>query len=444
MIYCGTGSTVLIKNNETIENLKNSNFRFDGYFSEYIQENGIAKLASIFHRFKPLWLAFKPHSDYLKTTINKIRKLADRYHKPVKPQLLDNLNVFAENINLKQLKTELSKVTIYKKIALANSMLYHNAVPKNIIYEIRNGKTFVSDYSGKIIPNYEEILDVVINSIVDSVRHNVNGKQIYIPKNFNYAMPVNDKNFIGNIPYGSSYTFNSKSCVVGVHWYNLIDKSDEIRVDLDLHLNGSGIDITWGGDSSGENSINTKNRKIVFSGDMTDAPVTDKGATEAFFVGESLTDQILMLNLQHYNHKLLSLYQKVAESIVPFKLVLANVDQENIDREYLINAHENAFCMPFQIDSTGKFLGFVKADEEGNKKFYFCSRNMVKFIAEPNTPTTKKFNAAMNASFENRLSLNDILEKAGAIFENVDKSNFDINLDPFVVTKDTLLELLGR
>ncbi len=443
MIYRGTGSTLLIKNNETIENIKNSNFRFDDYFMEYIQENGIAKLASVFHRFKPLWLAFKPHSDYLKTTINKIRKLAARYHKPAKFQPLENLT-YEENINLRQLKTELSKVKIEKKISLANALLYRKAAPKNIIYEIRNGKNFVADYSGKLHEDSEIILQTIIDSIVEDIKPKVEGKKIYIPENFNYAMPVNEKKFIGNIPYGSCYTFKSKSCAVGVHWFNLVEVADEIRIDLDLHLNGSGIDITWSNDSTNENTINTKESRVIFSGDMTDAPVSDSGATEAFFIGELLTDKILMLNLKHYNHKLLSLYQKGKNNSVPFKLVLANVDQETIDRKYLINSYENAFCMPFQIDSSGMFLGFIKSDKDGNKKFYFCSRNMGNQIAAPNAPMTIKFNSAMSTSFESRLSLNEILEKADAIFENVDKSNFDINLDPFVVTKETFMELLSK
>ena len=73
MIYKGTGSTLLIKSPEIIFEIKNSQQNFDEYFLKYISENGIEKLAEIFFRFKPIFLAFKPHSDFLKTTINKIR-----------------------------------------------------------------------------------------------------------------------------------------------------------------------------------------------------------------------------------------------------------------------------------------------------------------------------------------------------------------------------------
>ena len=92
MIYRATGSTLLIKDKATIFRLRyhDPDTDFDDYFARYIERNGLGKLASIFHRFKPLWLAFKT-SDYMRATINKMRKLADRYHKPTPPKFLEQL-----------------------------------------------------------------------------------------------------------------------------------------------------------------------------------------------------------------------------------------------------------------------------------------------------------------------------------------------------------------
>lgn len=436
MIYLATGSTLLIKDTDTIAKLKSSSADFNEYFSRYIERNGADKLASIFHRFKPLWLAFKPHSAYMKSTINKVRKLADRYHKPVKPQLLEYLTS-AQVVNLDELKEELAKVTTYKKVSLANAILYRLAAPDSIVYNIRNGKAFVDTYNGDLKFNTSEILDAIIDSIAEDIKPNVAGKRIYIPERFNYAAPVSEKKFVGNIPCGSSYTFESNSVVVGVHWFNLVADNREERIDLDLHLNGAGVDIGWHNDFNDENFISTKERKIIFSGDMTDAPIDSGGATESYFVGEMLTDKMLMVNLNHYNH-----YSDSAP--VPFKLILADVNQDSIDRQYLIDSHEIAFCVPNEIDSGEMFLGFLTSDELGGKKFHFFSRNMGNRIVARSNNLTEQIISAMLTTFESSLSLKDVLLRAGAILDEVTANECDINLDPAEVTKDTLLGLLQK
>lgn len=432
MIYIATGSTLLIKDAETIDGIRNSKENFDSYFARYTYNSGFIKLASVFYRFKPLWLAFRLHSKYIRSMINKIRRLADCCHKPVKPKLLETLTA-AQEINFDELKRELAKITTFKKISLANAILYRQAKPDSIIYNIRNGKAFVDAYSGGLKFDAQEILDVIIDSIAEDVAENVRGKKIYIPERFNYAAPVSEKKFVGNIPYGSSYAFDSKSCVVGVHWFNLVKGKREIRVDLDLHLNSKTIDIGWHNDFGGKNFINAKKRKIIFSGDMTDAPIASGGATEAYFVGESLTDDMLMVNLNSFNCQ---------DKTVPFKLVLADVAQESIDRQYLIDAHEVAFCVPGEISSGEMFIGFLISDELGGKKFYFCSRNMGDRIVSKSNNLTAQILSAMRTTFESFLSLKTILARAGAIFEEVDRDDCDINLDPAEVTKDILIGLL--
>lgn len=477
LIYIGTGSTLLIKSKEVIYKLRKfekkpkleeeedefpsvtlteedaaklKDFfdisikvkgkpvrvsKYDSYFQRYIQRNGIDKLARIFHRFKPLWLSFKIHSDYLRSTINKMRKLADKYHKPSAPKFLERVTS-AEDVNLEILNSELSNITTYRKISLANAILYRQADPESIVYSIRNGKAFADKFRGKGFKfDIQKVFDAIIKSIAEDMKPNVQGKKIYIPANFTYAVPVSEKKFIGNIPYGSFYTFTEKSCVVGVHWFNIVENGREWRVDLDLHLNSEKTNVGWNNDFLGQNYINTKEEKIIFSGDMTDAPIDTGGATEAFFIGESLTDEFLMVNLNNYN---------MSGHSVPFKLVLANVEQESIDRQYLIDAHEIAFCVPNEISSGEMFLGFLETNELGEKKFYFFARDMGNRIVARTTNVTNRINSAMQTSAESFLSLNEVLVKAGAIFEDVTAENCDINLDPAEVTKDILIGLLSK
>ena len=435
LIYVASGSTLLIKDAKTIDDLKTFYADFDEYFSKYIAENGIEKLASVFYRFKPLWLAFKSHSKYLKTTINKIRKLADKYHKPAPPKLLESLTS-ARNVDIAELKTEIEKITTYKKISLANSLLYRLAAPQNIIYRIRNGKTFVDEYSGGINFDAQNILNIILDSIVADIAPNVSGKKIFIPQNFKYAAPVSEKNFVGNIPCGSAYTFSEKSVVVGVHWFNILVNDEEWRVDLDLHLNSKNIDVGWQNDFNDENSFNTKEEKIIFSGDMTDAPISRGGATEAYFVGEMLTDDLITVNLNYYNYG--------GNFSVPFKIILADVNQENIDRKYLLDAREIAFCVPNEIDVGQMLIGYLSCAEGGEKTFYFYSGKMGDSRVARSNERTAQAISAMNTTLKSCLSLKEILERAGAIFENVDAENCDINLNPAEVTKDILLNLFAK
>lgn len=429
MIYKGTGSTLLIKNFDTISALKHSKQDFDGYFSKYIAENGIEKLAEIFFRYKPLWLAFKVHSEFLKTTINKMRKLAEKYHKPATKKILDCVTS-ADKIDFEKFQRELSKVTVFKKISIANSLLYRSSAPENIAYYIRNGKVFVEEYAKNFKLNYK-ILAAVIDSIVEEIRPNVEGKTIFIPENFDYALPTSEKKFVGAIPYGSAYTFASKSVVVGVHWFNLENE----RVDLDLHLNSTKRDIGWQNDFDDENFMDTQNLTVIFSGDMTDAPISKGGATEAFFVGEKVFDEMMMVNLNNYT---------LNDQAVPFKIFLGEVNQNQISRKYLIDSHEISFCVPNEILAPEMFLGFLSTDEDGNKKFYFASGSMNNRIVARSDESSIKMISAVQTAFESRLGLREILEKAGAIFEKPENAEWDINLNPAEVTKDILLGLFAN
>ena len=440
MIYLTNASTLLIKDSETIEALRNAEVNFDDYFASYIEKNGLGKLASNFHRFKPLWLAFKSHSDYMRATINKMRKLADRFHKPVKPQLLEHLTS-AETVDFDQLNRELAKVTTFKKISLATALLYRMNNPETIIYIIRNGKAFADDYRGELKFDAQKVLDAIIDSVAEDIKPNVQGKRIYIPERFHYAVPTSEKKFFGNIPYGSCYTFGKKSIVVGVHWFNVLDSTGyQIRIDLDLHLNSRKYDIGWQNDFRGQNFINAKEAKIIFSGDMTDAPINRGGATEAYFVGESLIGDNLVVNLNYYN---ITYDCDTGEKIsVPFKLFLADVSQNRIQMRHLVNAHEVAFCVPNEIADGEMFLGYLMSDEFGTKKFCFFSRRMGDRIVARSTRLTWKIEGAMNTSSKSFLSLSELLERAGAVLSDVTKEDCDINLDPAEVTKDALLDLL--
>ena len=128
---------------------------------------------------------------------------------------------------------------------------------------------------------------------------------------------------------------------------------------------------------------------------------------------------------------------------VPFKLILADVAQEKIDRKYLLDAHEIGFCVPGEISSGEMFLGFLLSDESGAKKFYFFSRSTGERIVARSDELTGKVTSAMLTTFKSCLSLNELLRKAGAVLDDVTADDCEINLDPAEVTKDILLGLFA-
>ena len=78
-IYKVTGKTLLIKSPELIADIKESNnLNIVKLFNDYEKKYELEKLAEIFYRFKPIFLAFRTNN-ILKVKINKIRRLAVKY-----------------------------------------------------------------------------------------------------------------------------------------------------------------------------------------------------------------------------------------------------------------------------------------------------------------------------------------------------------------------------
>ncbi len=128
LIYKATNKTLLIKSSDLIEEIKNTEDvkSIDKLFKDFEKKNGLSSLAEIFYRFKPIFLAFRKN-DILKSRINKIRKLAVKYHKPMSEDYLNSITAKlkkGEKINKKKLEEELKKVNIFRKIRLAYALKY--------------------------------------------------------------------------------------------------------------------------------------------------------------------------------------------------------------------------------------------------------------------------------------------------------------------------------
>lgn len=127
VVYKSTTETLLIKSTDLIEKIKESkNINVIKLFGEYEKKYGLSRLAETFYRHKPIFLAFRTNKR-LKVIVNKIRRLAIKYHKPLPEDYLNSVTAKikkGEKIDNKKLKEELNKVNIFRKIRLLYALKF--------------------------------------------------------------------------------------------------------------------------------------------------------------------------------------------------------------------------------------------------------------------------------------------------------------------------------
>lgn len=404
LIYVVTDKTLLIQNDDTIKEIKNSTKLRKGQqlIINYVKANpsNINYLAEIF-------LRFKGQKDINKI-INRISKLSKIYHKPLEKNILDNLSQIHSTVildlKLNQIIEELNKVTIFREIRILNGLKYRlEFQDEPIVYKIRNGKAYVENLSSMIGSKYTAQY-VLINNIkrhlITRLRNIIKGKKIYIPKNVVYMAPSSEKQFIGNIPEGSFITVDrDDNMIVGIHWFNKLNE----RVDLDLHMMNRNEQYGW----------NTAYRSswgedFYFSGDVTDAPKPN-GATECFYIGKNCINKSFLLTLNDYTKN---------SKPVDFDFVIAKCGSNEINRSYVINPNNILVQIQNKMTENEMTLGLVKIIDK-KIEFYFNDFNLGKSIATRRSDTNKNVFEYLNNYSKIQLTLNELLEESGAILLDV-------------------------
>jgi len=426
IIYKSTNRTLLIKNKALIAEIKSKdNLAALNLFNKYSKKYGLEKLAEIFLRFKPLFLAFRTNKG-LKAAINKIRKLAVKYHKPMPEDFLNNVTSYVKKnkIDEEKLKVELSRVNIFRKIRLAYALKFRTKDElDSILYKIRNGKSYATDFGFKNQKLAEKIYNIVLDSIADSIKVKVDGKKIFLPKNTEYALPATEKMFIDNFPEGTFITV-PKDLVIGVYWENV----NRNRIDLDLSLVGL-VKIGWDGEYRYGRGGSNEGASILFSGDMTDAA---NGASELFYIKKQKSN-IFMLMLNYFNF---------SEQIpVPFKLIVASEKQVNLPKNYMVNPNNIISTVKLKIEEKQKILGLLVTEPTENK-FYLMKSSIGNTITSRNNDYTEKARKYMINFYSNSITLREILEKAGAVLVDKADKKCDIDLSPETLEKDSILNIL--
>lgn len=424
VVYKATNKTLLIKDKETIEAIKsNKTIGALKYFVKYREKYGLDKLAQIFFRFKPLFLAFRTNTN-MRAIINKIRRLANLHHVPMKEDYLNCVTAKlkrGETITESELKENLRKVNTFRKIRLAYALNYRTKDTDAILYKIRNGKGYAKDFSFTNKAEAKKVFDVVLASIIEDVKRNVNGKRIFIPKNIVYTLPATEKQFTGDFPSGTCVTI-PKDMIVGIHWDNVKNN----RIDLDLSMINISGKMGWDG------YYRTESRDILFSGDMTDAS-PPLGASELFYIAKQVNNSFILL-VNYFN------YDKDVE--VPLKILVAKENVRDFKQNYTVNPNNIVCVSKTKINQKQKLLGLIVVTPN-ECKFYFCETNLGRSITSSTKDYTERARKYLFDFYTNTINLNEVLELAGAKVVT-EKGNADIDLSPENLEKDKIITLLGK
>jgi len=422
-IFKATSTTLLIKNEKLIKTINDSNnLNIVKIFEDYEKQFGLAKLAEIFYRFKPLFLAFRTNAK-MRKLINRVRKLAKTNHKPMPEDYLNTVTekidkVLGGSIDKGRLRSELSKVNTFRKIRLAYALNFRTKDAGSILYKIRNGKTYATSFNFDNKGEAERVFNIVLASIADDVSKNVNGKKVYLPDTINYSLPATEKQFIGTIPFGS-YVSLPSTMIMGVHWDNV----NHNRIDLDLSLMSPETGkIGW------DNTFRTDNKTILFSGDMTDA---DDGASELFFI-KTQDNKHLIVSLNYFNFN--------NDVPVPFKILVANGDNQNPEKNYTVNPNSVVTITNSVINKKQVVLGII-ATSRAENRFYFTETSIGNSITLRDDDYAKHSRQYLIDYYEDTVELRNVLEMAGAEFVS-QREEADIDLSLEILEKDTILNLL--
>jgi hypothetical protein len=360
----------------------------------------------------------------MKEKINKIRRLAEVYHKPMSEDFLNNVtgSIKKNEMDITKLKDELTKVNIFRKVRLAYALKFRTINPDNIMYKIRNGKTFLKEFEKQPVENYQEALNIILQSISDDLKGKVYGKKIYIPETITYTLPATEKQFINNFPSGTCVTI-PKKMIFGIHWFDV----EKNRIDLDLSLiNNEGMKIGW------DASYRDEGGDILFSGDMTSAPLPN-GATELFYL-KSNGDMFAILFVNYFN------FNKSIE--VPFKIVVGSDNKvTNFDRNYMLNPNKVICIENTNINTKQKILGLLVTNEK-ECKFYYVNSNLSGEITSKQNPLTNKARQFLFDFYFGTITLNEVLINSGAILVD-SKEDCEIDLSPEALEKDTIINLIS-
>jgi len=198
VIFLLTDTTLLIKNTNLYETIIESGRR---EILDDILDMAPKKLSSIFLRYKLIFLALKKLSSN-KTFFNRLRKDSKKTHIPLPIDYFNDITnqISKGSFDINIFRKKIDNINIFRKIRLLNALTFRLNPSKNIVYKIRNGKSYVDKLNVGI--NNQKVLINVIIILKQNIANqfNIDDKIFYIPNYVEYGLPTTEKQFIGNFP----------------------------------------------------------------------------------------------------------------------------------------------------------------------------------------------------------------------------------------------------
>lgn len=301
LVYLCTGSTMLVNNRNTCYLIRSTDCGDDIVNAfQSMGEPEFRRLATVYFRFKKLFMAMRGRAFTVNHAVNRISSLARKLKQPYVPGVLDCIFVPGDRAKLDSIKAALQKAPMFRRLRLLQACADRLA-PKpldNGVFTIRTGKLFVRNgYSTKRTPDamlwLQSVQGVLVASISDFLSKKKKTGLFRIDDNIAVALPTSEKNFVGDYPMGTKirrYEHN----VIGVYWRN-----EWGTRDFDLSATTmDGTSVSWNTTLKADET--TGNNKKAFllrhSGDMTNA---DPEASECIYFG-GYANGGLIFNLNQY------------------------------------------------------------------------------------------------------------------------------------------------
>jgi hypothetical protein len=370
VLFKTINQTLLIKNKETIENIKNSTFNPKRLFNQF----GLIKLATIFNRFKPIFIAYK---NKCPTIINKISKLSKSHHKPM---IQNPLNLVTNSLLMKNELHWLDNASIFSLFKALSAC--HNRLngQDSFTYRIRNGKSWTRN---DIVTNLSTCKSNY-STIITFLKEKFNFSDIIIKcsQNIEYSLPTSEKMFIGNIPTGTKFFGNSMA--VGVYW-----KNEWGAYDLDI----SGINLQG---KVGWNSTYNQNNTLLYSGDITSAP---DGAVEYLYAEKGLSPTLVCNNV-YFGNKLSK-----------YNIIIGQGD--SINRDYMMNPNNLFLNSAAVADQKNIILG-IFLPYNNKQCFVLLNIGAGNLRISDNSDITTMSLRALFQQWYNPISFNFLVKELGA------------------------------
>jgi len=407
LVYLTTGKSLLIKSPAMLSMIKAGANRPD--LVRIIEQIGLVKLSRVFFRFKKIFLALKtPKTAKL---INKLRKMATKGHRPMKPgyfqELLNNPKLVTD------LREKLEDCDNFTKIRLLQTMNIRNKNFPARFFPIRNGKLWVKEESVVTKKYFEIFYPIIYKSLIDSLKEKAT--TIKVPNGVSFKLPVSEKSYIGNFPIGTSFDIANKNAILGIH--RLPEHSNGY---FDFSLNKSnGEKIGW------DSQFKDNECSLLFSGDICHND-RRKPAVELFYAKNGFKGNYIAKanNYDSWN----------SAKEMPFSVFLAIEEIDKITKNYMVDPNNVIFNIPLVAKDKEVSVGVI-----GDNKFILAEfRTGNKAVAGKSITNLYADYAIETADCY--LDLETVLRDAGFEFTDNDTADIDLSLDK--LSKDSILNIL--